>query len=494
VADEPRAAESSSRIALGILVVALILGAGLRCYRLGGDELNRGEAAAWAAASAPTIRDVIASGRRIDPGKLGLYDVALHGWIAMFGDGVGAMRAPSAILGSLSILLIFLAVREILRWFDSASDRSVAEFAVTEFAVAELAGAFAALLLACNLQMITWDRTARMYSPMLAAMLAQLFFFVRAHRQAGLLNTAAAAIFTMIAVAFNYTALFFFAAEGLWLAYVFIARNARDAVPKLSFVRPALALIAAAALVVPLAAMSSGIEVHALHAGALKSIERQSPWWPFRAMQVLAGNAAFWPLLALSIFGVWYQRTRAPRAIGFIACWMVVPFAIDMIVSYAITPFMLERYVLASLVAFLVLAAIGLASIQSGVARYAIAVIVVAQSLAHIHHHWRSPEDIQWREAAQFAAAVVPNGKKVALMPPGEPQYVVHYYLTPHQRDVVVNSDASFDGTTRTWAFRCGREPIAIVQLELPREFLNRIEQCYPRTLRKFRHLEVLAR
>jgi hypothetical protein len=89
---------------------------------------------------------------------------------------------------------------------------------------------------------------------------------------------------------------------------------------------------------------------------------------------------------------------------------------------------------------------------------------------------------------------VVPNGEKVALMPPGEPQYVVHYYLTPHQWDVVVNSDASFDGASRTWAFRCGREPIAIVQLELPREFLNRIQQCYPRTLKKFRQVEVLAR
>jgi hypothetical protein len=247
-------------------------------------------------------------------------------------------------------------------------------------------------------------------------------------------------------------------------------------------------------VVVPLAAMSSGIEVHALHAGALKSIEYQPPWWPFRAMQVLSGNAAFWPLLALSIFGVWYQRAQAPRAIGFIACWLVVPFVLDMIVSYAITPFMLERYVLASLVAFLVLAAIGLASIQSGVARYVIATLVVAQSLAHIHHHWRSPEDIQWREAAQFAAAAVPSGEKVALMPPGEPQYVVNYDLTPQQRDIVVNCDASFDGATRTWAFRCGQEPIAIVQLELPRDFLNAIQQCCPRTLKKFRQVEVLAR
>jgi hypothetical protein len=191
-----RVAESSRGIAIQVLLLALILGGGLRFYRLGVDEMTRGEAAAWTAASAPTIASVIASGRRLDPGKLGLYDVTLHGWIAMFRDRVGAMRALSAVLGTLAIVLVFASVREILRSLDTAADPITAE----------VAGAFAALLFACNLQMITFDRTARMYSPMLT----QLFFFVRAHRRAGVLNCAAAAIFTVLAVACNYTSLFFF--------------------------------------------------------------------------------------------------------------------------------------------------------------------------------------------------------------------------------------------------------------------------------------------
>ncbi|MGD0288032.1 MAG: hypothetical protein ABSC63_00015 [Candidatus Binataceae bacterium] len=482
--DRAPPAVSSRGLAIGILVIALLLGAGLRFDRLGSDEMTRGEAAAWTAASTPTIAKVFASGRRIDPGKLGLYDVSLHGWIAIFGDRVGPMRALSAILGTLSIVLVFASVREIIRSFDADADPLTAE----------IAGAFAALLFACNLQFITWDRTARMYGPMLTAMLAQLCFFIRAHRQPGILNCAAAAIFTILAIAINYTALFFFAAEGVWLAGLLTFASARAATDKLSFARPALALVAAAMIVVPLAAATSGVEVGALHGGALEWIQRQPPWWPLRALNVLTGNAAFWPMLALAIYGIARQRSHRRLAIGFILCWLVTPFAIDLLVSYAVTPFMIERYVLASLVAFLVLAAVGLASIRWNLARWALAILVVAQSLAHIHHHWRAPADIQWREAVQFAAAAVPVGQKIAVMPPGEPLYVIDYYLPPQQRDLVVSSDATFDSADRTWTFRCGREPVAIVQLELQRDFLNSIASCYPRTLRKFRQIEVLAR
>ena len=481
----PRVAESSRGIAITVLLLALILGGGLRFYRLGVDEMNRGEAAAWTAASAPTIASVIASGRRLDPGKLGLYDVTLHGWIAMFGDRVGAMRALSAILGTLAIVLVFASVREILRSLDTAPDPITAE----------VAGAFAALLFACNLQMITFDRTARMYSPMLAAMLAQLFFFVRAHLRAGILNSAAAAIFTVVAVACNYTSLFFFTAEGLWLAYLLTVGRTRDTATKISVVRPAIAIVAAAVLIAPLAAAASMVEIGAFHIGILEWIEPQPPWWPFRALRVMTGNAAFWPFLALSIFGIWRQRIQTCLGTRFISCWLALPFVIVMIVSYVITPFMVERYVLSSLVAFLALAGLGIASFRSDIVRYAVAVLVVAQSLAHVHHHWRVPEDIQWREAAELAASVVPSGKKIAVLPPGEPPMVLRYYLSRSKHDIdVVGADAKLDGHSRTWSFRCGPEPVAIVQLELPREFLSAIQPCYPRILKKFRRVEVLAR
>src|SRR5260370_34687158 len=204
-----RVAESSGGVGSPVLIRAVIVGGGLRFDRLGAEEMNRSEAAAWTAASAPTLKSAIALGLHLDPGALGPYDALLHGWIAVFGDGVATMRTPSAALGVLAIALVFAAVREILRMAGDGAERAM---------TAELAGAFAALLFACNLQMIAWGRISRMYPLMLAAVLAQIFFFARTCRRAGAFNWMAAGFFGALAAPRNYTALFVFASEGSSLA------------------------------------------------------------------------------------------------------------------------------------------------------------------------------------------------------------------------------------------------------------------------------------
>ncbi len=72
------------------------------------------------------------------------------------------------------------------------------------------------------------------------------------------------------------------------------------------------------------------------------------------------------------------------------------------------------------------------------------------------------------------AASAAPGGEKVAVIPSGEPLFALRYYLPQRQRDIVVSGGATFEGDSRTWAFRCGREPVAIVQLE----FAARTSQC----------------
>src|SRR5258708_730334 len=100
--------------ALALLALALMLGAGLRFYRLRTAELSADEAASWAGAAAPDLRTVVERQRSLDPGKLALYDAALHGWIRLGGDGAGSMRAFSAVLGTLAIALVFAATCELM--------------------------------------------------------------------------------------------------------------------------------------------------------------------------------------------------------------------------------------------------------------------------------------------------------------------------------------------------------------------------------------------
>jgi hypothetical protein len=174
-------------------------------------------------------------------------------------------------------------------------------------------------------------------------------------------------------------------------------------------------------------------------------------------------------------------------------CWLLLPFAMIELVSYAITPLMVERYALASLVAFLALVAVGLALLPGGLIRSGVALLIVAQSLAHVRHHWRAPEDVQWREAARFAVGAAPPGQKIAVIP-AEPLMVLRYYLPEDARDLAVVADAHPDPKSRIKILRCGPEPILIASTELPHASLPSIAACYPRVLRHFRLVDVRGR
>jgi hypothetical protein len=303
-----------------------------------------------------------------------------------------------------------------------------------------------------------------------------------------------AILFTDVAVAANLTALFFFMAEAFWLAYLWLSMRVGSRGPGLSVLRPAAALALAGALFIPVGISDAHISVGALHSGILNTIEPHPLWWPLRAMQAMTGNAAFWPMLLLSVFAVWNAGSRHGVAIRFILCWLLVPFAILELISWLITPMMVERYVLASLVAWLALTAIGLAMLPNQLLRYSVAALVVAQSLAHVHHHWRAPEDVQWREAAQFAVQAAPKDRKIAVMPPWEPMLVMRYYLPPSQRDRLVSADATLEQKSRIWMLRCGPEPVLVDSSELPPETLVQVAQCYPRMLKHFRLVDVRSR
>src|SRR5208283_5647003 len=137
----------------------------------------------------------------------------LHWWISIFGSSMAAMRAMSAALGVVSILLVYLVVCEL---FAPASEK---ESALTSDDVKIIAG-LGALVFAVNLVTIKYSREARMYPLMLAAILAQVAMFIRALRVGGVANYAAVVVLTAVAIGSNFAAMLVPAAEGLWLLSV----------------------------------------------------------------------------------------------------------------------------------------------------------------------------------------------------------------------------------------------------------------------------------
>ncbi len=338
--------------------------------------------------------------------------------------------------------------------------------------------------------MIATDRTARMYSLMIAAALAQVLCFARVHRRRSIATLIGGALLTDLAVAANFTAVFFFAAEAVWLAWLWLRRPAlrtADAAP----LWPALMLAMAGVVFLALSASDVHAALTRLHAGVLATIEPQPPWWPLHAIRVMTGNAAFWPLLAALAVALW--SASSILSVRFVLLWTLVPFALVELISYLITPLMLERYVLLSLLGCLLLAGIGLAVLPDARLRYLILGLIVVFSLSHAHHHWRARDDVQWREAANFALSAAPPSQPIAVLPPFEPILAMRYYVAPEARDRLMSAPATLD-KNRVWQLTCTHQaPLLIAQTELPRATLAEAAACYPRLLATFRLVEVRA-
>jgi hypothetical protein len=368
---------------LALLALALMLGAGLRSYRLGTADLSADEAASWAGAAAPDLRAVVEMERKLDPGKLALYDAALHGWIGFAGDSAGSMRALSAVLGTLAIALVFVAALEL----------GSGLYGPAEIPNAEFGAAFAALLAAVNPVLIGQARTVRMYPLLLVFELLQVICLLcavsgRTRDPGRIASLAGITVFSALAIACNFTGALLVAAEAMWLAWTALRRRAGSgarAAAELHLLLPALALCAGVALLGPSAPMARRTSVAVVHAGILGWSHLRPPWWPLEILRDAAGKAPFLLLLPLAVYGGWrMQRDDAALALGFLLWWMLAPVALVIGISYAFTPFEETRYVISSVAAFLILAAIGLAAIDSARLRIGLLVLLVSLSLDHL--------------------------------------------------------------------------------------------------------------
>jgi mannosyltransferase len=460
--------------ARALLAATLVIGAGVRFHRLDHAQMDVDEGASWAGASAPTLGEVVARERQIDPGKLALYDLMLHGWIGVFGDSLSAMRALSATLGTIAIALVFAAVREACRGPNGGDN-------VTP---GELAGALAALAVATNLTLAISDRTARMYSLTLAAELAQVIFFLRARREGGTSNYVGVACFSALAVAANFSALCLLAAEAAWLLWLLGARRATRPVATRQVVLTALSVAAGIATLVPLLMAVAPSVATAVHGGIVDWIKPRPLWWPLIMLEQWTGWVLFAPLAALAGFGAWRQWRGADSAPAFFLAWLLVPMIAMAGFSWAAMPLMVPRYLLGSLVAFFVLAALGAASIENRLIVLGVAAALAFISLQRIHRHFRRPQGAQWREAVEIACASAGPQGQIAVVPDYAAD-AVRYFLPAGSRQFAVG----FEGG-------CGPAPVAILvgATYVPDGITAKAQACYPHVLAELRNLEVRAR
>jgi 4-amino-4-deoxy-L-arabinose transferase-like glycosyltransferase len=414
-----------------LLILALAWGSVLRFEALGAREMSADEAASWASAAAPTVARVISLQTGLNPGKLPLHDLLLHAWMALFGDGLFAMRALSALCGVAAIALVYLAARELLQ--DSKGSR-------TEAALerAALTSGFAALLFALSLITIKYSREARMYPLLLVAELVQVVLFVRVQRAPKLAPWSALALFTALSLAANFSAAFLLGAEAVYLLLIF--RPSRVATREAGEPRAlyaALALAAGVLLLLPLAWGAFGAAIDAARTGALQWIARPALWEPLAIFNKATGTFAF-PIIALAAAAGALRAGRWRRAeVRFLLAWMWAPVLIMFAFSLLIRPVFVERYVLSSFVPFFILAAVGIAAIDSARARFSAAALCLALTLGHVYAYGLRPHDAQWREATAIALSSARPAGAIAVAPAYAVNVVCYYSTAPaHSRAV----------------------------------------------------------
>ena len=463
------------------MFAALAVGACFRFADLGALEMSADEGASWAAASASSVAEVIALQPALNPGTLPIHDLMLYGWIGLFGESLPAMRALSALLGVVSIALVYFVTREL--FFSEPGAESRATESTLSSDDATMVAALAALIFAVNLVTLKYSREARMYPLMLAASLAQIGMFLRALRVGGLANYVAVAILTALAIGANFSALLIPATEAVWLAYVVV--NARDRADN-PRVKRALALavvLAAGGLILAPKLLS------ALHgASALKATGDVIGWRkpppisaPISLFNKASGSFAFPVLAALAIWGAVRGWRRMRDGVAFALLWMWLPPVMMLVASYAIAPVFVERYALSCFVPFFILVAFGIFAIPIESARFGALAIALALSIGHIVSYTRKPHDAQYREAVAAADAALKPGE-VATVLPAYAIDVVRYYLPAGKRDRAVRYEAS------------STNPAVLILGDEKPDLAESYRKDYPQTIAHFRGVTVMRR
>jgi len=439
--------------------------------------MNGDEAVAWAAAIEPALRRVTATFWLFENGgKLPLYHIALHEWVGLFGDSLFAMRAMSAALGTLAIVLLLLAVRE--------AGRSLGGAALAE--AGELGGAFAALIYALNLTIVASDRTAREFPLLTVAELAQIIFFLRAQRCSGWMNYLGVAIFTAIMLATNYSASFLLAAEALWLGGLLAAGWSGSArARKLAIFAPGFAVCAGVVMLAPLLPEIFATSRQAVAGGAVSWIKLQPVAWPYTVFRDIVSNWRLFIVLEVLIaFGLFWQWRSAGRvAWAFLAVWMVGPVLMVCLVTYIIEPMEFPRYVLIAFVGMFALAGFGAGSVRSTAVRIAIAVTIVHLAAPMLKNWFKAPHDGAWRQAATLAVQNA-GGGEIAVCPSYNLQ-VVRFYLPPARRPEAVGMDE-----------KCSSAPVMILSGSgvIADQEYSAARACYPRLIARLQLVEVRGR
>lgn len=461
-----------------VLLIAIVVGTTLRFFRLGAHELSIDESLSWAEAAGRSVSEVLRVQHQLDSGKFPIFELAQHGWMQIFGESEASMRALPALIGSLSMVLVFVLGAEVMLAAAEIPESSRDQSGIY------IVAALSALLFAVGLPSVEIAREARMYSMMQAWIIAQVIFLMRARRLGGLANYAGLTIFSAIAVATNFTAALLIAAEVLWLIYLRGARSRSGEEAGSSAGWQTLgALAVAMLLLLPFfAGLRYGVE--GVSRGDYDWIKPPGRWEPLATFENGLGSFPF-PLFALFaiVGGIRLWRLNRDEAVLLIL-WGGVPAIVLFAGSYLVTPMLVTRYLISSFIPIFILTAIGIESLPAQGYRAVAIVAIVSLSILRVSSDLR-PGDNRWRDACAIALTKAGSERRVGAF---HEYYIVSYYIPVAQRDSVQVVRFPFHGADSEAPL------VVVVSPTVAPAQVAEIRREYPQVVGTFKNVLVLAR
>ncbi len=393
----PRNSRSATLLALLAIV---LLATALRFYGLGSESLWRDEGTSIYLAG-HSVSHILDDRANFAHGPL--YFLTLRGWVLAFGNSEFAARSLSAILGVLTVPLIYLLGAALFR--------------------KRGAGLVSALILATCLFHVRYSQEARMYSMCALLATASMFFFIRLLRRD---DTAARIGYVLCSLLLLYTHNSGWAIIGVQNLAVVVRRFSAGPTTVLPLRRW---FIMQASLVLFFSPWLVAILTHEGNVSTAGYVSlskfRNSLKSYAGSYLLLTFHAAALAILLLPARIRSYLRMPARpeqdnwiirhRRVLFAAAWVAVPLLLLGLLSLLLNTRMMSRYTIVGSLGMYLLSGLAVSSLPSRSCRMAAVGLLLALCIGPMSDYYGDTQKEQWREAVQCVERFARPGDTVLV-------------------------------------------------------------------------------
>ncbi len=439
-----------------LLLFIFLLGIFLRIYRLGAESIWFDEAVSVAASKLGFLEQVRWNLTASDNNPP-LYYAFLRVWVLIFGDSEFAVRLPSAIFGSFSILVIYT---------------------VGNLLFNKKTGILAALILAFSVFHIRFSQEARAYSMASLLTLLSYYFFLKILTRRNRIDSAGYVISSVLLMYAHYYGLFIVMSQSIYMLLHFLIRRQSGPTDCRNWIKLQLLL---GLLYIP------GLYFLYCHSVGIK----KGFWLSAPTLKVVldcfdlyTGSAVLLVIFSLlSLYsvivvggsrlkglpgGISGQTPYKPypagltysNGVGLLLLWLFMPIAIPYLISHITTPIFFYRYTIVGSLGFYLLAATGAAETNDNRLIIPIAGLILIFSAMNVLGYYQHVDKPEWRDGVSYIESSARPGDVIVTYPDYETAAAAYYSKRADLR-LIPLTDEFFSGAVADekefWLVMCDR-------------------------------------